>query len=74
MARKDASHFVKLVSNGDVAAQDYNLSVSSYVEQEDKREKVDIAALNAEIEAIVARGDVLRDEIAAIIAEIEGKC
>ena len=71
-ARKDEPHFVKLVPNGDVAAQDYNLSVSSYVEQEDKREKVDIAVLNAEIERIVARGDVLRREIAAIVAEIEG--
>ena len=43
-----------------------------YVEQEDKREAVDIAVLNAEIERIVARSDVLRKEIAAIIAEIEG--
>jgi len=42
------------------------------VEQEDKREAVDIAELNAEIERIVARGDVLRRDIAAIIAEIEG--
>ncbi|MCL1825556.1 MAG: type I restriction-modification system subunit M [Betaproteobacteria bacterium] len=72
MARKDAPHFAALVPNGDIAAQDYNLSVSSYVEQEDKREKVDIAVLNAEIERIVARSDVLRREIAAIIEEIEG--
>ena len=56
-----------------IAAQDYNISVSTYVEQEDKREVVNITALNAEIEHIVARGDVLRREINAIIAEIEGE-
>ena len=50
----------------------YNLSVSSYVEREDTREAVDITALNAEIERIVAREDVLRREINAIIAEIDG--
>ena len=65
-------HFTKLVSNSDVAEQGYNLSVSTYVEQEDKREVVDITALNTEIERIVARGDELRREISAIIAEIEG--
>jgi len=70
--RKTVQHFTKLVPNSDIAAQDYNLSVSAYVEQEDKREVVDISVLNAEIEKIVAREDVLRREIAAIIAEIEG--
>jgi len=53
------------------AEQDYNLSVSTYVEQEDTREKIDIVALNAEIEKIVAREQVLREEIDKIIAEIE---
>ena len=52
--------------------QDYNLSVSSYVEQEDTREEIDIAKLNKEIEEIVAREQVLRTEIAKIIAELEG--
>ncbi len=49
-----------------------NLSVSTYVEAEDTREKVDIVKLNAEIREIVAREQVLRDEIDKIIAEIEG--
>lgn len=49
----------------------YNLSVSTYVEAEDTREKIDIVKLNAEIEEIVAREQVLRDEIAKIIGEIE---
>jgi type I restriction enzyme M protein len=71
-ARTDAEYFTRLVPNREVAEQDYNLSISSYVTQEDKREIVDITALNAEIDRIVAREDVLREEINAIIAEIEG--
>lgn len=55
----------------EVAENDYNLSVSTYVEAKDTREKIDIKKLNAEIEQIVAREQVLRDEIAKIIAEIE---
>jgi len=71
--RETVQHFTKLVLNSDIAVQDYNLSVSTYVEQEDKREVIDIIALNAEIERIVAREDVLRREINAIISEIEGR-
>jgi type I restriction enzyme M protein len=71
-ARETVQYFTKLVPNGDIAAQNYNISVSTYVEREDTREVVDITALNAEIERIVAREDVLRREIAAIVAEIEG--
>jgi len=71
-SRETAEHFTRLVPNSEIAEQGYNLSVSTYVEQEDKREKIDIALLNAEIERIVAREDVLRREINAIIAEIKG--
>lgn len=70
-ARSSSDHFAKLVPNGEVEAQDYNISVSTYVEQKDTREATDIIALNARIEEIVAREQVLRDEIAKIIAEIE---
>lgn len=69
--RTDKEHFTQMVSNDKIAENDYNLSVSSYVEQEDTREKIDIKVLNAEIEQIVAREQVLREEIAKIIAEIE---
>lgn len=69
--RADHDHFAVKVTNSEIAAQDYNLSVSAYVEQEDTREVIDIIALNAEIEKIVAREQILRDEIAKIIAEIE---
>jgi len=68
--RKDNEYFCRLVPNSDIAGQDYNLSVSTYVEQEDTREKIDIVKLNAEIGQIVAREQVLRDEIDKIIAEI----
>ena len=54
----------------EVKEQDYNLSVSSYVEAEDTREKIDIVKLNAEIKEIVAREQILRDEIDKIIAEL----
>ena len=69
---QDVQYIAKVVSKEDIAKQDYNLSVSTYVEQEDTREKIDIKALNAEIEQIVARENVLREEIRKIIAELEG--
>lgn len=70
--RKDEEHFCRMVSNDEVGNKEnaYNLSVSTYVEPEDTREKVDIVQLNAEIKEIVAREQVLRDEIDKIIAEI----
>jgi len=70
--RTNDDHVSILVPNSDIAEQDYNLSVSTYVEQKDTREIIDIAVLNAEIEKIVAREDVLRREIRTIIKEIEG--
>lgn len=70
--REEVAHFSHLAAYDEVAENDFNLSVSTYVEQEDTREKVDIVKLNAEIAEIVAREDVLRKEIDKIIAEIEG--
>jgi len=70
-ASKNEDYFSYLVENDKIAEQDYNLSVSAYVEQEDKREVVDIKKLNAEIKEIVARAQLLREEIDKIIAEIE---
>ena len=72
-ARQEAPHFAHLASRDDIAAQEYNLSVSTYVEAEDTREKIDIHALNAEIAQIVAREQALREEIDKIIGEIEGE-
>ena len=70
--REDEDHFVKLVPNEDIAANDYNISVSSYVEQEDTRDVIDITVLNADIARIVARQSELRISIDAIVADLEG--
>lgn len=69
--RVDLEYVAKLVSNKEIEENDYNLSVSTYVEKEDTREKIDIAELNKEIDEIVARENVLREEINKIISEIE---
>lgn len=72
VSRADVDHFARCVPYEEVAQNEYNLSVSTYVQPEDTREVIDIVKLNAEIEQIVAREQVLRDEIAKIIGEIEG--
>ena len=69
--REQIPHFSRLVPKAEIAEHDYNLSVSTYVEPEDTREKIDIKELNKEIAEIVAREDKLRTEIDEIIAEIE---
>ena len=69
--REEIKHFSHLAEYSEIEGNSYNLSVSTYVEAEDTREKIDIVKLNAEIAEIVAREQVLRDEIAKIIAEIE---
>ena len=69
--RKDKDYVSKLVSNETIAEGDYNLSVSTYVEQEDTREKVDIVKLNAELKEIVEKENMLRAEIDKIIAELQ---
>ena len=70
-SREEKAHFAHLATYDEIKEHDYTLSVSTYVEAEDTREVIDIAALNAEIEQIVAHENVLREEISKIIAEIE---
>lgn len=70
--REEKAHFSHLAAYDEVVENDYNLSISTYVEAEDTREKVDIVKLNAEIEKIVKREDELRVAIREIISEIEG--
>lgn len=72
VSRADAKYFARCVPYQEIKDNDYNLSVSTYVEQKDTREVIDIVKLNAEIAEIVAREQVLREEIDKIIAEIEG--
>lgn len=71
--RADIAHKARLVQNSEIAENDYNLSVSTYIEKEDTRQAIDIKALNKEIAEIVAREQVLREEIDKIIKEIEGE-
>lgn len=71
--RESVEHFSRLVENDEIAANGYNIAVSSYVEQKDEREAVDITALNAKIAGIVARQTELRTQIDAIVADLEGE-
>ena len=70
--RTDKEYVSKVVNCSEVGVNDYNCSVSTYVEQEDTREVIDIAKLNAEISELVLRIDELRASINEIIEEIEG--
>ncbi|WP_455257363.1 type I restriction-modification system subunit M [Peptoniphilus asaccharolyticus] len=69
--RSEIAHFSHLATYDEISENDYNLSVSTYVEAEDTREKIDIVKLNAEIKEIVAREEALRKAIDEIITEIE---
>lgn len=70
--KKDIDYVCKSVDIDKIVEENYNLSVSSYVEQKDTREVIDIAVLNEEIKTTVSKIDVLRAEIDKIVAEIEG--
>ena len=69
--REEVAHFSHVADYDEITGADYNLSVSTYVEAEDTREKIDIVKLNAEIEEIVMRENELREAIRNIIEEIE---
>jgi type I restriction enzyme M protein len=70
-AKADVAHQAISIDNHKIAENDYNLSVSSYVEAKDNREQVDITQLNAEISKTVEKINVLRRSIDEIIKEIE---
>ncbi|AZN62721.1 type I restriction-modification system subunit M [Acinetobacter johnsonii] len=72
-SKENADYFAKSVPFDVIKSNDYNLSVSSYIEAKDTREAVNIAQLNAEIKTTVARIDQLRKEIDVIVAEIQGE-
>lgn len=71
-SREPVEYKSALVSNEEIGKNSYNIAVSSYVQQEDTREKIDITKLNAEIAQIVARQSELRVSIDAIVAALEG--
>jgi type I restriction enzyme M protein len=68
--RQDEQYLAKLVKNDDILSNDCNLSVSSYVEQEDTREVINITEVNAKLESLVAEGNDLNAKIDAIIKEL----
>ena len=69
--KEEIAHFCHIVTTKDIEAEDFNLSVSTYVEQEDTREKIDIKKLNQQIADIVERQQTLRNQLDAIIKELE---
>ena len=71
VARDHGAHFATLVPNTKIAGNSYNLTVASYVAGEDTNEAVDIVELNARIAGIVARQAELREQIDAIVADME---
>lgn len=71
MSKEEDAHFCHVVTTADIEAEDFNLSVSTYVEQEDTREKVDIKELNQRIVNIVMRENYLRAEIDTIINNLQ---
>lgn len=71
-SKKDTEHIAKTIANSQIAENDYNLSVSSYVEAKDTREHIDIEQLNAVIAKTVEKINALRADIDKIIKEIEG--
>lgn len=70
--RETIEHFSAVVPTEQIAENNYDLSVTSWVEAEDTREAIDITELNARIAGIVARQAELRSQIDAIVAELEG--
>ena len=68
--RKDEDYLAKVVRNDDILANDCNLSVSSYVEQEDTREVINISEVNAKLESLIVEGNELNAKIEAIIKEL----
>ena len=71
--RKDIEYFAKLIPNKEIADNDYNIAVSSYVDQENTAEDIDIEHLNARIAEIVIKQNHLRTAIDEIVADLEGK-
>ena len=72
-ARENIDHFARLVPNAELAVENYNIAVSSYIELKDTSEVIDISPLNREIAHIVARQNALRMQIDAIVADLEGE-
>lgn len=71
ITRQNKDHFTKLVSNEDIATNDYNISVSGYVEKKDTKQKINIKELNITIKQIVLKQNELRINIDIIVTNLE---
>lgn len=69
--KEDVENICKLVENEDISKNNYNLSVSAYVEKKDNKKEINIKSLNEEIKQIVSRIDNLRANINSIVADLE---
>lgn len=69
--REDVQYFCRLVKNEDIIKNDCNLSVSSYVEQPDTREKIDIAKVNEELKEVVQKVNKFRQQVDDIVKLLE---
>lgn len=69
--KEDVENISKAIDNKIISENDYNLSVSSYVEVKETRQETNIKELNERIRRIVARENELRKEIDKIIADLE---
>jgi len=72
VGRKDIEYFARLVPNKYIAANDYNIAISSYVKQENTTVEVNIEKLNAHIADIVTKQNKLRTAIDEIVADLVG--
>ena len=68
--RTNKEYFSRYVDKAEIEENDYNLSVSTYVEKKDTREIIDIVKLNKEIEETVLRINELRASIDEIVKEL----
>jgi type I restriction enzyme M protein len=67
----EVAHVAATINNTKIAENDYDLSVNSYVEPIDNREKINIEMLNKGLATAVKKVEELRADIDSIVNEIE---
>lgn len=70
---EDKEHSCKTVTIEEIAKDGYNLSVSTYVERKDTREKIDVKKLNKYLEDVVKSEEELRGKIGEMIVSIDSE-
>lgn len=69
-SKEEIEHFSHNATTQEIEENVFNLSVSTYVEKPDLREKIDIEKLNADLKEIVSREQILREAIDEIVRKI----